>query len=710
MPTPRIVTVFGVLILATCCCEAQDQFHRDAMTAIADSFDNNRNGFASGSVEIVEESLDNDRNALGSASHVARYIFSGNQAIYERAMNAPKAEPMPVNFVDFILTKQLSSVRIVTNGRLYFLEEAQWQSTRKRPLTGVNMSAGSDGLYKRVRIPFDLGFNNASRDDLASNLRQILNQEKSCKLISIKEDQKLEGASVIQVDAEFKNGTRSYWIDLERGAVPLRKEDRLRAGPIITTIYSNIKWIEGHGWLPLTMETTDFSTESIIRTTIVNYDFKLIPDNKKFVLRLLKPSSIINELDRIAYNNLKVVDLNSLPRLGSQNAFAYQPTGIAGPGDKLPQKLEPPRYFLWISSIGILLVAAIFSKQQFSRARFRKRLNRAGFTLIELIVVISIISVLASILIPAVLSVRETSRKAHCFNNLKQIGLAISNYESANGCFPPTWQISFYITIPEPNTPVGHRYSPLSRILPYLEKTNLYNSINFGRPSVFSDGLDANFTSMLTAVDGFMCPSDRQATPEGFGRVNYRFCSGPFSALDATPDEPFSNHGAFGLVEVVRPGNISDGLSNTVAASERLQGGWTPGNFKAGRDYFMGFRGFSYLKGEACLNYCNQVQVSNNQEARGGESWMITGYHFTSYNHLTTPNSLIPDCSLDQSAGSIFARSSHLGNFPATSLHSKSVCVLFLDGHVASFSNTVAGAVWKGISTVAGSEVISDND
>jgi prepilin-type N-terminal cleavage/methylation domain-containing protein len=114
----------------------------------------------------------------------------------------------------------------------------------------------------------------------------------------------------------------------------------------------------------------------------------------------------------------------------------------------------------------------------------RKSHPHLGFTLIELLVVIAIIAILIGLLLPAVQKVREAASRAKCQNNLKQVGLAIHNYESSNGAFPPA---STFIK----TTPGFLSYGVHAYILPFVEQENLRRLINLD----LRDGQHSSSTS-----------------------------------------------------------------------------------------------------------------------------------------------------------------------------------------------------------------------
>ena len=133
-----------------------------------------------------------------------------------------------------------------------------------------------------------------------------------------------------------------------------------------------------------------------------------------------------------------------------------------------------------------------------------------GFTLIELLVVIAIIAILIALLLPAVQQAREAARRTQCKNNLKQIGLALYNYESTHRIFPPSCITNPYatgaidgISFPDDQMvgPSGFGWGAL--ILPQLEQLPLYNQFNFST-ACWSI---SNKVAAATPVSVFLCPS-----------------------------------------------------------------------------------------------------------------------------------------------------------------------------------------------------------
>jgi len=134
--------------------------------------------------------------------------------------------------------------------------------------------------------------------------------------------------------------------------------------------------------------------------------------------------------------------------------------------------------------------------------------NRRGFTLIELLVVIAIIAVLIALLLPAVQAAREAARRAQCTNNMKQLGLALANYESANGSYPPGAHRENVGPNASLNGVMPNGYyistSVFVRMLPYIEQQNLYNAWNFSLNCYLGD----QSTVTGTGLSALWCPSD----------------------------------------------------------------------------------------------------------------------------------------------------------------------------------------------------------
>jgi prepilin-type N-terminal cleavage/methylation domain-containing protein/prepilin-type processing-associated H-X9-DG protein len=218
---------------------------------------------------------------------------------------------------------------------------------------------------------------------------------------------------------------------------------------------------------------------------------------------------------------------------------------------------------------------------------------RAGFTLIELLVVIAIIGILIALLLPAVQNAREAARRAQCVNNLKQIGLALHNYENTNGAFPPAGKSTFYQSSP-PNNQYVDGVGLLPRILPGLEALTVYNAINFSLDYNHITG--ANFTAYSTIIAVYVCPSAQRVPSGGRDavepddpaslRANLGYGVTDYSAICATtidplgrtnspcstPITPYRNCAARtdGLLKqgLTRLAEVTDGLSQTIALTE----------------------------------------------------------------------------------------------------------------------------------------------
>lgn len=323
----------------------------------------------------------------------------------------------------------------------------------------------------------------------------------------------------------------------------------------------------------------------------------------------------------------------------------------------------------------------------------RANAQPTGFTLVELLVVIAIIGILVSLLLPAVQAAREAARRVQCLNKVKQISLALHNFESANGCFPPGVKSKIRFSYSHSEATGGYEWPYFYHfILPQLEQQAYYDILKgpeFNVPNPWADA--ASWPQSVTKnlkLDAFYCPSDGvsksklSANGAAAPATNYL---GIFSGLN-DGENYYETYGArralFRYYLGTKAAEIRDGTSNTLAVVEYLTGtdDWD-------------------VRGGAGTNRAGSqfVYVTLGPNSRAPDN--IYGFHPQFCPADGSRNR--PDMNLPCVGGSTDA------NYASPrSRHPGGVHVGFCDGSVRMVSDSIDLQTWRRLGWIADGEVV----
>jgi len=318
-----------------------------------------------------------------------------------------------------------------------------------------------------------------------------------------------------------------------------------------------------------------------------------------------------------------------------------------------------------------------------------------GFTLVELLVVIAIIGTLVVLLLPAVQAAREAARRSACQSNLKQLGVALLNHESAKRKFPPVCLISA--------TQLSDSFSAQAYLLPYMEQSSVANLIDFTKSFTLQPQVTA------ARIPLFICPSETNTKPNesvpGITHqpLNYGVSCGTWFQFD--PPSAQTGNGSFAVNMEMRVRDFTDGTSKSVGFAE----------VKAYQAVIRDGLNPSAIGAPLPATPADVIALGGTATADIGHTQWVNGIILHSgISHTFPPNTAITmavagktvDCDFTSSRLGVTITSPTYTVFTSRSHHATGAGVTMMDGSVQMIGSDIDLAVWRALGTRAGGESV----
>ncbi len=333
------------------------------------------------------------------------------------------------------------------------------------------------------------------------------------------------------------------------------------------------------------------------------------------------------------------------------------------------------------------------------------RRRPSAFTLVELLVVIAIIGILVALLLPAVQAARESARRNSCANHLKQITLALSNYEAIAGSYPASFRLNPGQTLSTNNG----SWSIQARLLPFLEQGAAFAQIDFKLP--WDDPKNRAIGVPTLRIPAYICPSeanDQVRLKNGNEFVyphTYGANFGRWLVYDPL-DPSKTGDGVFFVNSSLRAAQVQDGLSNTLAFAE----------VKAFTPYLRNTAdpGPQIPDEPNQLPTAGQLKLGADTNSNTGHTeWPDGRVHHSGFTTVFTPNTVVPflhdgqtyDYDVNTQKEGNSATQPTYAAITARSYHPGGINTARLDGSVHFVSDTIDRNTWRALSTRSGGEV-----